>query len=85
MQRSWHGGGQGREIIAFQWRTDTWLALFQFHRFELAPHPQMLPVLDALNSVYEPWGVAHWFAKPNSWLHDRAPVHVLVENLQAVL
>jgi hypothetical protein len=74
-----------REIIAFQWRTDTWLPLFQFSRFELAPHPQMRPVLEALNSVYEPWGVANWFATPNTWLQDRSPVRVLMDNLPAVL
>jgi hypothetical protein len=74
-----------REIIAFQWRTDTWIPLFQFNRFELAPHAQMRPVLEALNSVYEPWGVANWFAQPNTWLHDRTPVQVMVKDLPAVL
>ena len=71
--------------MCFEWRADIWLPWFQFHNADLVPHPQLSPVFDELNSVYEPWEIANWFARPNRWLMDRVPVKMLVSDLLAVL
>ena len=74
-----------KEVLCFEWRADIWLPWFQFHCVDLVPHPQLAPVFDELNSVYNPWEMANWFARPNQWLADRVPVKTLVCDLPMVL
>ncbi|MBC7704009.1 MAG: hypothetical protein H7274_08735 [Rhodoferax sp.] len=76
---------QRRQVICFEWRLDTWLPWFQFHCTDLIPHPQLSAIFAELTSVFDPWEMASWFARPNPWLADRMPVGTLVEDLTAVL
>lgn len=74
-----------RAVICFEWRSDIWLPWFQFHHHDLIPHPQLEPVFAELGAVYDPWDTACWFAEPNPWLADRAPVDALLADLPGVL
>lgn len=74
-----------RAVICFEWQTRTWLPWFQFDRKSLTPHAPLRRVLAELNAVHLPWDVACWFAQPNPWLHDQAPVDCLVTDLPGVL
>ena len=74
-----------REAIAFDWRQETWLPMFQFSRKTRAVHPSLKPVLRELSTVYDGWETANWFALRNTWLAGRAPVDMLTRDLSAVL
>jgi hypothetical protein len=74
-----------RELICFEWQSHAWLPLFQFNGRDMAPHPQLLPVVQELSCIFDPWELAHWFSQPNPWLSDRAPADMLLTDLPAVL
>lgn len=74
-----------RAVVCFKWRSDIWLPWFQFHRHDLTPHPQLVPVFAELGAVYDPWETAGWFAEPNPWIANCAPVDALLTNLPGVL
>lgn len=74
-----------REVICFEWQSQTWLPWFQFNRFDMAPQPELDQVFAELTSVYDPWELANWFARPNPWLADRTPVDTLVYDLPVVV
>lgn len=75
---------RARSVIAFEWCDEVWLPMFQFSRKELSVHKSLVSVLRELADVYDGWETASWFALPNSWLADRAPVDMLVRDLSAV-
>ena len=74
-----------RKIICFEWQSQTWLPLFQFNRVDLVPDPQLNPVFEELQPVYDHWEMATWFARPNPWLAHRIPVETLGTDFPAVL
>ena len=74
-----------REVISFEWQSQTWLPLFQFTRPDLRPLPALARVLAELTSVCDPWELAAWLVQPNPWLANRTPVDALAANLPAVL
>ena len=74
-----------REVICFDWQASAWLPWFQFNRPGMAPHPQLRPVLQELNAVYDRWEIGCWFARPNPWLAGRMPVDALLAQLPEVL
>lgn len=73
-----------RQVIGFDWEMQTWLPLFQFDRISMTPRPELGPVFAELKSVYDPWELAHWFARPNSSLGGRRPVDAITRNMAAV-
>ena len=73
-----------RAAIAFAWRDETWLPMFQFSRKDLSVHQSLAPVLQQLSAIYDGWETANWFALPNTWLRERAPVDMLAHDLSAV-
>ena len=73
-----------RQVIAFEWRHETWLPMFQFSRKTMAVHPALKPVLRELSPIYDGWETANWFALRNTWLAARAPVEMLTRDLSAV-
>lgn len=75
----------GRKVIRFQWQSQTWLPLFQFRPIDMAPLPELGPVMMELTAAYDNWELAVWFAQPNPWLSDRVPADLLVSDLPAVL
>ena len=74
-----------RKVICFEWRSQTWLPWFQFHRFDTTPQPELAPVFTELTPIFDPWELAHWFAQPNPWLADCTPVDTLRLDPAAVL
>ena len=74
-----------REVICFNWQANAWLPWFQFNRLGMTPHPQLRPILQELNTVYDPWEIGCWFARPNPWLADCTPVDALLAHLPDVL
>lgn len=75
----------GQKVIRFEWQSQTWLPLFQFRQVDMAPLPEMRPVMMELIAAYDNWELAVWFAQPNPWLSDRVPADMLVCDLPAVL
>ena len=80
-----HGWIAQREVICFNWQANAWLPWFQFNRLDMTPHPHLRPVLQELNTVYDPWEIGCWFARPNPWLDERPPVDALLMQLPEVL
>lgn len=74
-----------RRVICFNWQSQAWLPWFQFNSFTLEPHAQLQALFEELADVYEPLEMADWFAQPNPWLADRAPVDTLLNDLTAVM
>ena len=74
-----------KKVICFEWRSITWLPWFQFRGADMAPQPELAPVLAELAPVFDPWETANWFAQPNSWLANCPPVDSINGNPPAVL
>ena len=74
-----------KKVICFEWRSNAWLPWFQFRASDMAPQPQLAPVLAELAPVFDPWEMANWFAQPNSWLANCPPVDSINVNSPAVL
>jgi hypothetical protein len=75
----------GREVVSFEWQSNTMLPLFQFDLSTMTVRPRVADVLREITDVFDDWEVALWFAQPNAWLDDHAPVAVLELDSQAVL
>lgn len=73
------------EIFAFQWRDSFWIPMFQFDLQDLSIRTEPRRVLAELESVFDGWSMAVWFAQPNSWLHGHRPVDLLQTDLDGVL
>ena len=76
---------QQRDVLSFDWHTDSWMPLFQFDPADMRPLPQLRPVLAELEGLYNPWELAEWFVEPNAWLQGRAPVDRLGRDAAGVL
>lgn len=74
-----------RQVVSFYWHAETWLPLFQFRRSDMSVRAELRPVFAELNSVFDRWELATWFAWPNTALADRAPAQVLASDPVAVL
>jgi hypothetical protein len=88
-----HGGPSAETLIrwireglaiAFEWRDETWLPMFQFSRKALTVHPALIPVMRELSTIYDGWETANWFSLPNTLLANRFPVEMLARDLSAV-
>jgi hypothetical protein len=74
-----------REVLCLDWHAQSWMPVFQFGVANMAPLPQLAPVLAELNPVYPPWALMAWFAQPNPWLEGERPADVLVSDAAGVL
>jgi len=74
-----------RSVISFEWQQQTWLPWFQFQRAGLLPDPALRAVFAELDTVYDGWEMAHWFARPNSALAGGAPLQRIASDPGAVL
>jgi hypothetical protein len=72
------------KLICIEWRDCTLLPLFQFDSRTMTLRGVVGRVVGELGSVFERWELAMWFARPNTWLGDRAPVECLDSLDQAV-
>jgi hypothetical protein len=67
----------GRTIVHVEWQGNTLIPMFQFDLAEMSVRATTARVLSELVAVFDDWDIALWFAQPNSWLRDRAPVDAL--------
>ena len=74
-----------RKVICFEWLSQTWLPWFQFQHSDMRPLPELTRVFAELTPVFDAWEMANWFAQPNQWLANCAPVDTLDANPSAVL
>lgn len=75
----------GAEVFGFEWRNTLWIPMFQFELRDLSVKPAARLLLEALGDGFEGWSCAAWFARPNSWLNQRAPVDLVATHLDEVL
>lgn len=74
-----------RAVFAFEWRHTSWIPMFQFDLSDLSIRPGPQRVVAELGSEFDNWALAAWFARPNSWLNNQAPVELMESRLAAVL
>lgn len=63
-----------REAVSFDWRSRRMLPLFQFDRSTLTLRTEVVDITKELRDVIDDWSLALWFARPNPWLRNAAPV-----------
>jgi len=69
-----------RSIISLAWQGLTLVPMFQFQPCDLSIRPCFSLVFDELKDTFDDWEAGLWFATPNVWLDDRAPVECLNED-----
>jgi hypothetical protein len=73
-----------RRIVCFPWNSGTLVPLFQFNTGNMTLCPGVSEILGELVDVFDDWEISHWFASPNSWLDDVAPVDMIAHDHPAV-
>jgi hypothetical protein len=74
-----------RDVISFEWHSQTWLPWFQFKHPGRLPDPSVGAVLAALGAVRDDWAFALWLARPHPMLAGRTPVDAFAGAAEAVL
>jgi len=74
-----------RRVVSFGWEGEYLLPMFQFDRADVTVRRHVSAVLDEFDGTFDDWDLATWFALPNAWLGDEAPVDVLPLDPHAVL
>ena len=74
-----------RRVVSFGWHGEYLLPMFQFDRADMTVHRQVSAILDEFAGTFDDWDLATWFALPNGWLEDEAPVDVLMLDPDAAL
>ena len=74
-----------REVVNFVWQSNRMLPLFQFELSTMTLRPPVTAVVRELVDVFDDWNLALWFAQPNAWLDDHAPVEIVNVDARAVL
>ena len=74
-----------RQLVHFEWQSQTWLPLFQFDLVRMQPRSALSCVLAELNGIYNNDEVAEWFSRINPWLNGRSPAQELVSHPAAVV
>jgi hypothetical protein len=69
-----------RSVVSLAWQGHTMIPMFQFQPCDLSIRSSFSRVLDELKDTFDNWELGLWFATPNTWLDDRAPVDCLDEN-----
>jgi len=71
-------------VVSFAWRGELVLPMFQFDPADMGVSPAVGAVLDELDGTFDDWDLATWFALPNAWLGDVAPVDAIDRDPDAV-
>jgi len=66
-----------RAIVNFEWHSHILVPMFQFEPEDMSLRPAMVELMREFKDVLDDWECACWFAEPNVWLHDAAPVDLL--------
>lgn len=74
-----------REIVTVPMSGQILIPLFQFDMSSVMPHAALRPVLRELCPVFTDWELAMWFADPNAWLANQAPVEALLTDARSVI
>jgi hypothetical protein len=74
-----------RRVVSFGWQGEYLLPMFQFDQADMGVRRSVSAVLDEFEDTFDDWELASWFALPNGWLGDDAPVDMLLRDPQAVL
>ena len=74
-----------RDIFSFEWQSQFWVPMFQFHPKDLTVRQEVIRVVRELASVLDNWTLALWFTEPNSWLKGRRPVDMMDNHFSDVL
>jgi hypothetical protein len=74
-----------RRVLSFGGHGAYLLPMFQFDRTDMTVRRHVTAILDELEGTLDDWDLATWFALPNAWLGDDAPVDALPLDPQAVL
>jgi hypothetical protein len=74
-----------RQVICFEWQSQSWLPLFQFNPVDMQPQAQLGQLLTELACVYDNWELASWFVRPHARLAQRSPLEALAPDLDDVL
>ena len=70
----WIGDGRA---VSFAWQGRAMLPMFQFEPSTMSLWPSASAgVAWQLQAVFDGWELALWFAQPNAWLSDWAPVGI---------
>jgi hypothetical protein len=72
------------EVVSFEWNGHTMLPLFQFDLATMTVRPEATAVIRELAAALSDWEICLWFARPNAWLGDAAPVESLRVDPRAV-
>jgi hypothetical protein len=74
-----------RRVVSFVWQSETWIPLFQFDLADMSLRQGALQVIRELVEAFDDWELATWFASPNPWLQDAAPLEIILDDPSAVL
>ena len=74
-----------REVVSFEWRSQTLLPLFQFDLHAARLRAPVAVVVRELAVVFDDWDLARWFSEPNAWLGDGVPAKLVDAHAGAVL
>lgn len=74
-----------KRIFSFDWHGEVWVPLFQLDRRSLSPRSRPARVLAELRPVCDGWAILRWYARPNRWLQDLAPIDLLDSQPDQVL
>jgi len=74
-----------RRIVSFNWQAKTLIPLFQFDLATMSLRSSAVDVVQELVSSLDDWNLSLWFAQPNGWLDDAAPVDVIAADPMLVL
>jgi hypothetical protein len=74
-----------RRVVSFGWHGEYLVPMFQFDRADMTVRRPVSAILDELDGTFDDWDLATWFALPNTWLDDEAPVDVLSRDPHATL
>jgi len=66
-----------RRILSYPWKAQTLVPLFQFDMADMSRRIEVDAVICELADIFDDWSLALWFAQPNCWLQDCAPVDVI--------
>ena len=74
-----------RRLVCYVWQSEILVPLFQFDRDDMSLRRETGQVVDELAGTFDDWELAAWFAQPNSWLQNTAPVELIDVDQRAVL
>jgi hypothetical protein len=66
-----------RRVVSFTWESRLLVPMFQFTPCEMSLRAGVSEAARALSGRFDDWTIALWFARPNEWLGERAPLDVV--------